>query len=107
MAVIEWKTEAWQLYNDYLENARLAYGKKTACRWEKELLQIYDRLKLFPTSYPPEELLQGSMILYRRCSMMNRRFKLIYSYDEVNDTIHILDVWDTKMNPKALVRRIK
>lgn len=38
---------------------------------------------------------------------MNRRFKIIYFYDEAEDTVHIMDIWDTKMNPKALVRRIK
>ncbi len=38
---------------------------------------------------------------------MHQRFKLIYYYDEAEDIVHILDIWDTKMNPKALIRRIK
>jgi len=41
MAVIEWKPVTWQLYNDYLENARIAYGEKTAKRWEDEIVHIY------------------------------------------------------------------
>lgn len=28
MAVIEWKPVTWQLYNDYLENARFLMEKK-------------------------------------------------------------------------------
>ena len=38
---------------------------------------------------------------------MNRRFKIIYSYDETEDTVYIMDIWDAKMNPKALIRRIR
>lgn len=38
---------------------------------------------------------------------MNRRFKIIYYYNETEDTISNVDIWDTKMNPKTLVRRIR
>lgn len=38
---------------------------------------------------------------------MNRRFRIIYIYDETEDVVHIMDIWDTRMNPKALIRRIK
>ena len=39
--------------------------------------------------------------------VMQRRFKLIYYYDEVKDVVTIMDIWDTRMNPNALIRRIK
>ena len=107
MAIIEWDESAWQLYNDYLENAKIAFGRKTALRWESELLQIYERLKHYPISYPPEDLLKGEKPLHRFCHMMHRRFKLIYFYDEADDIVHIMDIWDTRMDPKVLVRRIK
>ena len=38
---------------------------------------------------------------------MSRRFKIIYYYDEVEDIVYIVDIWDTRMNPKTLIRRIK
>ena len=38
---------------------------------------------------------------------MHRRFKLIYFYDETKDVVNIMDVGDTKMNPKTLVKRIR
>ena len=107
MAIIEWDPQAWQLYNDLLENGRLEFGEKTARRWEDEIFYIYDRLKYFPTSFTPESLLKGKSHLYRGCLLMRRRFKLIYYYDEAEDVVHILDIWDTKMNPQALIRRIK
>ena len=50
--------------------------------------------------------LQKEDALFRRCHLMNHRFKLIYFYDEVEDTVHIMDIWDTKANPKALIKRI-
>ena len=31
---------------------------------------------------------------------MNRRFKIIHYYDESEDTVHIIDIWDTKRNPR-------
>ena len=37
---------------------------------------------------------------------MSRRFKIIYYYDESEDVVHIVDIWDTMMNPKALIKRI-
>lgn len=107
MAVIEWKPKAWQLYNELLENARIEYGAKTARGWENEIVQFYERLKKYPTSYTPEPLLQGRNSLYRYCHLMHRRFKLIYYYDEPKDVVYIIDIWDTRMNPKALIRRIK
>ena len=107
MAIIEWTNEAWHLYNDYLENAKSEYGAKTGRRWERELLAIYDRLKHYPTSYPIEELLQDRYPVYRRCNMMSRRFKLIYFYDKVKDVVTIMDIWDTRMDPKTLTKRIR
>lgn len=106
MAVIEWHSSAWQIYNDYLENAKLAYGKKTARRWEREIIHIDRRLRLFPTSFSPEGLLVDKGILYRKCQMMNHRFKLIYYYDIIRDIVHIVDIWDTRQDPQALIGRI-
>ena len=107
MAKIEWHYKAKLLFRDYVENANIEFGKSTGRRWLKERLDIEWRLERYPVSYPPEELLQNRDILYRRCHLMNRRFKIIYLYDETEDTVHIMDIWDTKSNPKALVRRIR
>ena len=106
MVIIKWSDSAWQLYNDMLEYARQEFGEKTCRKWEKELLSIYERLQLLPESYPLEELLKDKPIVFRRCSMMHRRFKLIYYYEENKRTVHIVDIWDSKMNPEALIKRI-
>lgn len=107
MAKIKWHYKAKKVFRDYVENANIEFGKSTVRGWLKERLDIEWRLERYPFSYPPEELLQNRDILYRRCHLMNRRFKIIYLYDETEDTVHIMDIWDTKSNPKALVRRIR
>ena len=38
---------------------------------------------------------------------MNTRFKLIFFYDEVENTVHLVDIWDTKRNPKTLIKGFK
>ena len=106
MAVIKWKDSAWELYNEMLEYARAEFGEKTGRRWEKELLAINERLRTYPDSYPPEELLDGKAIRYRRCHMMHQRFKLIYFYDDSKDTVYIVDLWDSRMAPYNLKTRI-
>lgn len=107
MAKVTWEDDALIVLLEYIENARIEYGSSTVTRWQKERKDIEWRLERYPVSYPQEELLQKKDIFYRRCHLMNRRFKLIYFYDEVEDTVHIIDIWDSRMNPKALIKRIK
>lgn len=107
MAQIVWRERAEQLFGAFVEYAGLEFGKTTAQRWQKERKTIEWRLERFPESYPLEELLVGRDIRYRRSHIMNRRFKIIYHYNKAEDTVHVIDIWDTKRNPSALIRRIK
>lgn len=107
MAKIIWRTRPTQLLEGYIENASMKFGKSTALRWAEEVAAFEDRVRLYPTSYTQEALLVGRKKLYRRCNVMNRRFKIIYFYDEKDDVVTVMDIWDTKRNPKALVRKIR
>lgn len=107
MAKIDWTDNFLQQLDNYIENACIEFGKLTAMKWADEIAAIEQRLKMYPTSYTPESLLKDKKVIYRRCHVMHRRFKLIYYYNEVEDTVHLVDIWDTRMNPKALIRRIK
>ena len=107
MAKIEWTDDAKIEFKKYVKNAQLEFGTSTAQKWQTERKVIEWRLERYPVSYSIEELLQGRSILYRFCHLMHRRFKVIYYYDEAEDTIHVVDIWDTRMNPKALIKRIK
>ena len=107
MAKVIWEDNAIIVLLEYIENARKEYGNSTVKRWQKERKSIEWRLQRYPVSYPIEEILQERSILYRCCHLMNRRFKIIYYYNETEDTVRIVDIWDTKMNPKTLIRRIR
>ena len=107
MAKINWDEKAEIVLDNYVENAYLEFGAATAKKWLSEINTIEWRLERYPTSFPFEELLLGRNIQYRRCSMMNRRFRLIYYFDETDDVIHIVDIWDSRRNPTALIKRIK
>ena len=106
MVKIEWSDEAIQAFVAYVKNARIEFGETTAKRWLNERKNIEWRLERYPESYPPEELLVGRKLQYRRCSMMNRRFKLIYFYEESRNVVHIVDIWDVRRNPKTLTSRL-
>ena len=107
MAKIEWTDRFLYCIDYFISHANMEYGKATALRWADEIAAFEKRVCLWPTSYPPERLLLGKRVLYRGCHVMNRRFKLIYYYDETGDVVHLIDIWDTRMNPKALISRIK
>ena len=107
MAKIIWHDNALALLDKHIEYAAMEYGKSTAKRWVDEIAAFEERVRVFPESYTPEELLKDLPILYRRRHLMNRRFKLIHCYDEAEDTVHVIDIWDTRMNPETLIKRIK
>ncbi len=107
MATIVWHKKAKQEFRNYVENARIEFGMSTARSWQKQRKEIEWRLVRYPSSYTPEPLLGDMDILYRSCQIMHRRFKIIYTYDEISDVVHVMDIWDTRMNPKALIKRIK
>lgn len=102
MAKIEWTEGFLQQLNSYIGNASIEFGKTTALRWAKEIAAFEHRLESFPTSYSTEPLLHDKELLFRGCHVMNRRFKIIYYYDEAKDVAHLVEIWDTKANPKAL-----
>jgi plasmid stabilization system protein ParE len=107
MAKIDWTPQFFQRLDEHLEYAATEFGKATAMRWATEIASFEDRVKQYPTSYTLESLLSGKKMVYRRCHLMNRRFKIIYYYNEQEDIVHLVDIWDTRMNPKVLIKRIK
>ena len=106
MAIVKWRKQAWALFNAYVEHARMEYGEKTARKWSTETAIIYERLQKYPQSYTPESLLSDKRHKYRSCHIM-RRFKIVYYYAPSSDIVYIRDIWDTRMAPENLKRRIK
>ena len=70
-----------------------------------ERIAFADRVAKHPESYTPESLLADRKRLYRSCIIMDR-FKIVHYYAKSSDTIHIVDIWDMRMSPENLQRRI-
>ena len=107
MAKIIWHYQASLTLASHLEYAEQEFGKTTMLRWKKEIKAFEERLSVFPKSYPIETLLDYKPVLYRSHHLMKRRFKIIYYFEESEDTVHIVDIWDIRMNPESLVLRIR
>lgn len=107
MAKIIWQKRASKVLDERIAYASAEFGKSTAKRWVMEIVYAESRIASMPLSYPTEPLLVRGRRVYRYCHLMNRRFKLIYCYYPSSDTVRIVDIWDTKMNPETLRKRIK
>ena len=107
MATIIWQNTAKQQLIENIRYAFLEFGETTANRWETDVRAVEWRLQRYPVSYPPETLLSSREKTYRFCHVMHRRFKIIYFYDSAKDEVVIMDIWDSRMNPKSLIKRIK
>jgi len=107
MAQIMWQKRARRVLEERLAYASAEFGASTAKRWVREVAIAEARIKSMPTSYSLEPLLAGKKHTYRYCHLMNRRFKLVYCYYPSSKIARIVDIWDTRVKPETLKRRIR
>ncbi len=107
MAKIIWQKRANRVLDERLRYSSIEFGKTTVKRWANEIAHVEARISSMPTSFTPEPLLANKKHIYRYCHLMNRRFKLVYCYYPSSDIVRIADLWDTRMNPETLKRRIR
>jgi plasmid stabilization system protein ParE len=105
MVTIRWNKKARRLFREHIVYARLEFGETVALSWYKQMHKIEDRLSKHPESFKPEPLVVKSHI-YRRAIIM-RRFKIIHFYIPSSNTVRIVDIWDMRMNPETLKKRIR
>ena len=105
MVTIKWNKKAQRLFREHILYARIEFGEETALRWYRQKNKIEDRLRKYPESYTQEPLIVRSHV-YRSAIIM-KRFKLVHFYIPSSNTVRIVDIWDTRMNPERLRRRIK
>lgn len=106
MAKIIWKPRAINQLTAIIDYSVPEFGMVTFNRLDKRIQEIEHRLALFPESFTPEPLLKNDMILFRFC-ILRKRHKIIYHYVEAKDTVYIDDIWDMRMKPITLKKRIK
>lgn len=64
-----------------------------------------DKLERFPKMGYREPLLEGQNLIYRAYHI-NKRFKIIYWFDEAEDMVVIEDIWDVHREPQNQKNRI-
>ncbi|MBQ8705296.1 MAG: type II toxin-antitoxin system RelE/ParE family toxin [Paludibacteraceae bacterium] len=106
MAQIIWKDDASHLLEAHIDYAMAEFGHKAVKNWYSSIRSIESRLAQYPESYTIETLLLGKKHQYRSAIFMHN-FKLIYYYELSEDTVYIDIIWDMRMNPASLQRKIR
>ncbi len=105
MAKVIWTDKAKYIRRGLYVNGVLNFGPFTALKTVRKIESIADRLELFPNMGYQEPLLQDSTPTYRTIPI-NKRFKIIYWYNEAKDMVVIEDIWDMRRAPQNLKKRI-
>ena len=105
MATVIWSKRAHKAKDKLYFNGILEFGVTVARKTAQTIQDIEADLSRWPTTGFPEPLLKGAPIFYR-ARHINKRFKIIYWYDEPNDKVVIEDIWDTRRKPENLTKRL-
>lgn len=103
---IEWDDDAKTRLKEIILYGIETWGIKVAKQFQEKVIKAERRLSMNPEMGPPEPLLANRLFEYRGI-IIQKNFKLIYRIDKEKDFILILDVWDTRREPKTLAGRIE
>jgi Txe/YoeB family toxin of Txe-Axe toxin-antitoxin module len=106
MATVVWTDKAKVERRKLYITGQNEFGVTTAIKMSQKIETITNNLKRWPVTGFPEPLLKGLVPLYRS-RHINKRFKIVYWYDEPNDTVVIEDIWDSRRSPQNLKNRIR
>ncbi len=82
------------------------FGATSVKRFNKELDDIKHHLMLHPLSSPREPMLKRFHRPYHS-AIIKENWKIIYRYDEANDLVIFVDLWDMRRSPRYLIRQFK
>lgn len=82
------------------------FGATSVKRFNKELDDNKHRLMLHPLSSPREPMLKRFHRPYHS-AIIKENWKIIYRYDEANDLVIFVDLWDMRRSPRYLIRQFK
>ena len=92
-------------FDKCVDYALLEFGRKTAKKLIDSLIGIKHQLRVMPDSYPfvPE---LPKWRKYRGAIIM-KNFKIIYFYNEKEDILWLVDLWDLRQDPRKLNLRAR
>ena len=104
--VVEWAETAQLHWIEQAEYCAETFGGLFVSEFAKKAEEKIERICKFPESGTREPLLKGKDTVFRHV-FIQKRIKLIYRYDEEQQTVFIMDVWNTKMDPQHLLEGMK
>lgn len=105
MATVIWTRKAQTAKRQLYLDGQLKFGARVAKKTAQIIEKIQKNLELFPFMGFREPILEERSPIFRAC-LINKRYKIIYWYNEVNDMVVIEDIWDTRRAPQNLKKRI-
>ena len=105
MATVVWVERARVARRKLYIEGVVGFGVFPALKVVRKIESIMDKLERFPEMGYREPLLVGQNLIYRAYHI-NKRFKIIYWFDEVKDMVIIEDIWDVHREPQNLKNRI-
>ena len=106
MAKVIWNKQAETEWRKRLLYGLDEFGETTAISFVQRTNYIVDIIRKHPKAGIREPLLRNRRKVYRYFHLIGP-FKLLYYYLESSDTIRITDIWDSRREPKKLVKRIR
>ncbi len=82
------------------------FGSITVKRFYKEYNDVKERLSKHPLSSRREPVLKHFVRPYRS-TIIRKNWKIIYRYDEQNDRVVFIDLWDMRRSTRTLLRQFK
>lgn len=101
---VVWSGSASRRWSALFVQCMDIFGKSVAKRSLMQLERKLSSLESNPEMGFPEPLLAGKGRLYRAL-IFSKNYKLIYYVG--SSEVRIVDIWDMRMNPSALKKRIK
>ena len=98
MAEVIWSKKANRKRIAFLTYGEKEFGRKAAIKVNERIESYTQALAGNPYMGIIAPLLHGRRKTYRSL-VVHKLVKLIYSVDEATNSIHIIDVWDTRREP--------
>lgn len=95
-------SQLMEYVNYYASHFSLQAANHLADSFEARMLH----LSKFPESGHPEPLAEGLSSLYRSIKIA-KHVCVVYYVDETDDSIKVADIWDMRMHPERLKRRLR
>lgn len=106
MAKIIWDFQAVKEHRRQLQYTYENWGAFTAKNLMEETQRVVQYIGRHPETGFIEPILKGRSRLLR-AKTFKKHFKIIYFYDKEKDCVVIVDIWNTRMNPNTLAKRIE